>query len=352
MNYKPRLDGLRCVAIMMVLLGHFLYFVGATSCSIYGVNLFFVLSGYLITSILLKQKEKRISESYKNFIGRRALRIFPVYYLIITFYILIDAGDIQADWPYLYSYTYNFHVSNIQDWENNLYAPYWSLSVEEQFYIFFPFVILSLNKRPKWQLIVLFFVAGIALSERIFRLTGIHHYVNLVTNMWPLAIGAIGAWFSYNNKLNKRFFTSFWVEVFMLLCLCIAIRNGETLAGFIVYPLINVYLVVKASAFSFGIKPVDKLLTHKWGIFIGKISYGIYLFHILILHAFTDYLFAPVWSKIPFDKMGFFSKLQYNATLIRFPFVTLLTILMAYLSFRFIEAPILKLKDKYFLNGS
>jgi peptidoglycan/LPS O-acetylase OafA/YrhL len=322
-----------------------------TDSGVYGVNLFFVLSGYLITSILLNQKGKTISAAYKNFIGRRALRIFPIYYLIVTFYILINAGDIKTDWPYLFSYTYNFHVSTIQGWEHNLYSPYWSLSVEEQFYIFFPFVILCLNKWPKWQLFVLFLIVGIALTERILGLTGVHHYVNLVTNMWPLAIGAIGAWCARNSIFNTRFFTSAWVEVFMLAGLVYVFRYTSILTGFIVYPLINVYLVIKCSAFSFQIKPIDKLLTHKWSLFVGKISYGIYLYHILILHSFNDYIFNPLWSKIPFDSLGYFSKLQYNATLIKFPFICTLTIFIAYLSFRFIESPMLKLKDRYFLNG-
>lgn len=336
---------------MMVLLGHFLYFIAGTSSGIYGVNLFFVLSGFLITSILLNQKAKSILGAYKNFIGRRALRIFPIFYLIITFYLLINSGDINADWPYLYSYTYNFFVSGIQDWEHNVYAPYWSLSVEEQFYIFFPFVILGLNKKPKWQLAVLTLILTISLTERMLKLTGVHHYVNLVTNMWPLTIGAVAAWFAHHNKLNSRFFSSTWVEVLMFLSLCVVLRYGELLIGFIMFPLVNVYMVIKAYAFNFVVKPIDKLLQHRWIIFVGKISYGVYLYHILVLHFFNDYVFIPVWSKIPFDSMRYFSKIQFNATLIRFPFVIFITIFIAYLSFRFIESPILKLKDKYFLNG-
>jgi peptidoglycan/LPS O-acetylase OafA/YrhL len=95
------------------------------------------------------------------------------------------------------------------------------------------------------------------------------------------------------------------------------------------------------------IKPLDKLLTRKWVLFIGRISYGIYIYHILVLHLFNEYVFWPIWNKIDFDKLGYFSRLEYNETLIKFPFITGLTIGIAYLSFRYIESPILKFKHTY-----
>lgn len=348
MEYKPKLDSLRGIAVMMVLIGHFLYFVGGASPGIYGVNLFFVLSGFLITTILLNEKGSCVKNSYLKFLGRRALRIFPVYYLVIFFYISISAGDIKHDWLYLYSYTYNFHVSGVKGWEHNMYSPYWSLSVEEQFYLFFPFIILFSNHKPKLQLGVLFAIIGIALTERIFRLTGIHQYVNLVPNMWALGIGALGAWFRHHNKLSRVFFESTWVEICMFVCLIVVFSSGEKLSGFLIYPILNVYFVIKASCYRFSVKPLDEILMNRRAAFIGRISYGIYLYHIMVFHLFTDYLFQPVWDRIPFYSFGYLSKLQYNATLIKFPFVTLLTILLAYLSFRYIESPILKLKDRYF----
>lgn len=350
MKYRPRLDGLRCIAILMVLLGHFLYFLGGTNSGIYGVNLFFVLSGFLITSILLTEKGNKFSVSYKKFIGRRALRIFPVYYLIVLFYVLIKVDGIALDWPYLLTYTYNFKVSGMADWEQYLYAPYWSLSVEEQFYLFFPFVILLLNKQHKLQLIVFLLIVLIAFSERIFHFTNIHRYVNIITNMGALTIGAIGAWFVKYSRLDKRIFNSILVEISVLLLFALTFRQGENIIGFIFYPLINIYLVIKASVFSFKIKPIDKFLTNKWSILIGRISYGIYLYHIMVRHFFDLYIFKPLWSMIPFESLGYFSKLQYNESLIKFPFIALLTVLIAFLSFRFIEAPFLKLKDKYFRN--
>jgi len=348
MLYKPRLDGLRCIAILMVLLGHFLYFFAGTNSGIYGVNLFFVLSGFLITSILLSDKSATFGQAYKKFIARRALRIFPVYYLIILFYILVSAQGIKEDWPYLISYTYNFHVSGINDWEHHLYSPYWSLSVEEQFYLFFPFVVLLLNKYPKTQITIFFFFVSLAISERIFRFTHVHHYVNLLTNMYALTTGAIGAWCAKHKRLNDWFFNSLIAEINMLVIFFVIFWQGENMIGYIFYPLVNIYFVIKGASFSFKIKPVDKFLLSKWTIFIGRISYGIYLYHIMVKYFFDEYIFQPIWSHIPFAQLGYFSKLQYNETAIKFPFLLLITVLIAAMSYRFIEQPFLKLKDQYF----
>ncbi len=351
MNYKPRLDGLRCIAILMVLLGHFLYFVGGEYSGVYGVNLFFVLSGFLITSILLSERGKNFSDSYRKFIGRRVLRIFPLYYLIVLFLICLKVEGITQDWPYLATYTYNFKVSGIQDWEHHLYAPYWSLSVEEQFYLFFPFVVLLLNRFPKVQLFVFFFIVIIAFIERIFNFTHIHHYVNLITNMGALTIGAIGAWFTKNNELNNSFFKSGLIEIAMLILLIISFNLSSGIITFFVFPLVNIYLVIKSTSFSFYISPLEKFLASKPAIFIGRISYGIYVYHIIVMHYFDLLIFKPIWNNISFEKLGYFSKLQYNETLIKFPFILLLTIFVAYLSFKFIESPFLKLKDIYFKSS-
>lgn len=347
MKYKPRLDGLRCIAVLMVLVGHFLYFVAGTNSGIFGVNLFFVLSGFLITSILLSDRSASFRQSYKNFIVRRALRIFPIYYLIVIFFILINAEGIKADWPYLLTYTYNFHVSGSHGWEYHLYSAYWSLSVEEQFYLFFPFVVLFFKKYPNILLFTFFTFIIVALSERIFHFTHIHPYVNLITNMAALTTGAIAAWFFKHQKLNDRFFNSIFVEITMLLIFLLVFLQGENMIGFIFYPFVNVYFVIKAAAFSFRIKPIDKSLLSRPAIFIGRISYGIYLYHIMVRYFFDTYIFDPLWNRIPFSQLGYFSKIQYNKALIEFPILLFLVIVISYLSFRFIEMPFLKLKDKY-----
>ncbi len=355
MNYKPRLDGLRCVAIVMVLLGHFLYFVGGVNTGIYGVNLFFVLSGFLITSILLSEKEKSFGMAYKKFISRRALRIFPLYYLAIVILIIWQVDNIQSNWPYLATYTYNFRVGNMSHADRALangyrYGPYWSLSVEEQFYLFFPFIVLLLNKRKRWLLVILILFVISGFLQKFYNIFSMetHPYENLVTNMSALSVGALGALCMRQDWLNKKLFNSIFVEAFLLLSLAFMLQSKNEWVIFCGFPLVNLYLVIKGAVFSFKISAVDKFLANKRSIFIGRISYGIYIYHLMVMHLFNEYIFNPLWNWIPFESMGVFSKLKYNATLIKFPFVTSLVIFIAYLSFRYFELPILKLKDKYF----
>jgi peptidoglycan/LPS O-acetylase OafA/YrhL len=94
-HYKSRIDGLRFVAIFMVLLEHFAMFIGRPiSAGFYGVNLFFVISGFLITLILLNDK-RVVKDAYLNFLGRRAMRIFPIYYLTIFILYILQAPNIN-----------------------------------------------------------------------------------------------------------------------------------------------------------------------------------------------------------------------------------------------------------------
>ncbi|MGN6533830.1 MAG: acyltransferase family protein [Ginsengibacter sp.] len=350
MNYKPRLDGLRFVAIMMVMLEHFVYFLGSkVSGGFYGVNLFFVLSGYLITCILLADESKRFKEAYTRFLLRRILRIFPVYYLAILFLFMINAEGIYENLQYLLTYTYNYKLGESKQW-NTLYSPYWSLSVEEQFYILFPVVVLLCRRHSKvlFSLFIAIIIAGY--SQIYFNVFNIekYNYVGLPTNMSFLALGAIGALFTKKEYLSEKFFSSRYIEitVFVVLIFSLIYRNWHFKE--LLLPLLNLYLVIKASSFSFKIKVLDKFLTSRKVIYVGRISYGIYLYHLLIGYLITTYLFDPIWFKIPFNSFGILSKLQYNAWIVKFPIVVLATILIASLSFHCIERPILRFKDKFF----
>src|SRR5687768_13017462 len=102
LSYKPRLDGLRCLAIGSVMVFHYIFWLGVPlSAGYYGVNLFFVLSGFLITNILIKEGTEPFGTRYVNFIGRRALRIFPVYYLTLLILYICNAPHIHERMPYL-----------------------------------------------------------------------------------------------------------------------------------------------------------------------------------------------------------------------------------------------------------
>src|SRR5262249_7626528 len=123
-------------------------------CGWIGVQLFFVLSGFLITSILIEAREKFALGGYlKQFYIKRILRIFPIYYLYLAalaclFFALRTPASLPADLPYLLTYVYNYRRATEQVTKSMMYVHLWSLSIEEQFYLFWPFVVFFLSK--KW----------------------------------------------------------------------------------------------------------------------------------------------------------------------------------------------------------
>ncbi len=158
------LDGLRAVAFLLVFLFHCKYLAGGWV----GMQLFFVLSGFLITGILVRQRESEGSARgfFFNFYGRRVLRIFPVYhaYLLLAGLVIGVLGDFLqlrpdrfVDYgeqlPYALTYVYDFYHASSAYEHSHLLTPFWSLSVEEQFYLLWPLLIhLTPPKRVKTML--------------------------------------------------------------------------------------------------------------------------------------------------------------------------------------------------------
>ena len=172
----PGLDGLRGVAILMVVVLHFTFLLTrdyrrfaplyAARLGFIGVDLFFVLSGFLITGILLDSKDS--PRYFRNFYARRFLRIFPPWYLFLVFVFFVAprialgvAGGSIARWWY-FSYLTNFAL--VRYGEGNAFADIgWSLAIEEQFYLVWPAVVLLLSGRRLRRLCVTIVVAAIAL---------------------------------------------------------------------------------------------------------------------------------------------------------------------------------------------
>src|SRR4029077_8518462 len=188
-GHLPALDGMRGLAVMMVLVFHFVgqmlptnalerAIVGVTKHGLLGVDLFFVLSGFLITGLLYEAHDK--PNYLRNFYMRRVLRIFPLYYgvLALVFFVaplippllgptLDYLLDRQA-WAWLYGI--NVYLAGHEEWSFSYLNHFWSLSVEEHFYLVWPFVVLLLARWPRALIAV---SLAISLGAMLARVVGI-----------------------------------------------------------------------------------------------------------------------------------------------------------------------------------
>ncbi len=353
MKYNKQLDGLRFIAIFLVLIEHFATVISRfISAGYFGVDLFFVISGFLITSILLKSKESFLI-SYKKFIGRRTLRIFPVYYLTILILFIVGYEYVHRYLIYVLTYTYNYawvyyHIPT------NAINHFWSLCVEEQFYLFWPFVILGLrNNLQILKIIVLglVLVCSLQLWFNIFPSVTPYNIVGLFPRANSLGIGALGAILYKENKIPVKILEHKWLEVLTIAILVFFLATSFNLK-YVVCPILSLFLILKTTHHGFSLTFLNNFLKNKWVVYIGSISYGLYVFHWPLEFYMDKYVFDPLlWDRINFAALGVFEKIRYHSYLIKLPLYSFIAIIMAHLSHKYFEKPILSLKDKYFKYG-
>jgi peptidoglycan/LPS O-acetylase OafA/YrhL len=296
-GFMPQLDGLRAIAVILVLIDHWLprELYGRLPLGAYGVNLFFVLSGFLITGILLESRGKAESagssrgSSLRVFYIRRALRIVPAFYLVLILMTAADIPPLRESFAWHAAYLTNFFYF-LQGRFYGAATHFWSLSVEEQFYLLWPCVVLFVPRRA------LPWVMGAAIATGpLFRLGWIawgpkvHSTQTLLTpsSLDALGLGSLLAWivrkgegFDAARRLTRG-------ALLVGLPLLAVVQAAER-AGFLprqaaqleytAAALIWVWLVARAAEGFRGW--FGALLQRKTIMFVGKISYGIYLIHV------------------------------------------------------------------------
>jgi len=296
MKYIKQLDSLRAIAVIMVIISHWI-----SSTSIInripngsiGVTIFFVLSGFLISKILFDQRNNaellNIPKStlVKNFYVRRSLRIFPIYYLTIfmlLFFSISTGSNFQFNFVYFLTYTSNFYFFKIQAWDE-MASHLWSLAVEEQFYLIWPLIILFIKKKYFPHVITIFILVGV-LSQLLMseiKMIGLLTF----TCFDAFGLGALLAWMItyFKDKLYK-FYTS--ISIFAAISTFLftfglfqhkwTVIPLRTIVSIITLWIIT-YIIINRETNSIKLKFI---LNNRVLIFLGKISYGLYLYHNLI----------------------------------------------------------------------
>lgn len=350
LKHIKQLDGLRFIAIFLVLLQHFAFFIGnKLNAGYYGVDLFFVISGFLITTILYRSKES-FWPSYKKFLGRRTLRIFPVYYATIIILYFLDFPNVKEYILYLLTYTHNFAIVYF-DIPTSHSTHFWSLSVEEQFYLFWPFLILGLRFKMRILKAIIIILIVLCAAQVMFKLVDFitpYNYYGLIPRAYSLALGGLGALWFAQGKIPLSILKMKWLEPVMIGLLLVLLITQPTIK-LVLLPIISLYLILKTAYQGFSFNFINRFLSNDKIVYIGAISYGIYVFHLPLAYYLTTYVFDPyIWKRIDFSVLGPLAKIEFHSWVVKFPLYSAISVLLAHLSFKYFEKPILGLKDKLF----
>lgn len=337
-SYYPSLDGFRGIAILNVLIGHSVGDFRLIHSGGFGVSIFFVISGFLITTLLLKEKERTGTISLRKFYIRRFLRIFPVAYLYLIVMVLFNflfSLKIPVA-AFLSAALYLQNTTMITDYI--LYVGhYWSLSVEEQFYLLFPFL---LKRSGKLYLVIiavaLFFIPIISYSDlhHLWHNKVLHHIAEILGFMPGILIGALFAVLFYLNLLRisevvtGKYKSFLCFLVFLLAGYCfnnhpmhLPTSGMQMFSNVLIALLILVSLQKDDSVFY-------RAVTNPYLIYIGTLSYSIYIWQ----QMFT--LDGPPWKGMFFLS----DSMVLNLILLG---------IISWVSYHFYEKNFLKLKTRF-----
>lgn len=358
-TWFPALDGLRCLAVLMVIFGHWLpiepyivffrvYLPGT------GVNLFFVLSGFLITRILLVQKlDQGVTgwPLFRSFYARRVLRIFPLYFTILGLGLLLAIPMAREAGLRLATFTLNIPKADLSFQPADLFNHFWSLCAEEQYYLFFPLLLIIVPARYLRALFIIMFLAG-PLSRLLIFTTGYSTYtMEWAANNFTIscfdcfAAGSLLAWyFCYRHeqmaKLVKQPITGIVVVLLFAVLSLLKINNEGS-----IWP--NLFLRTATSLFScwliaFLLIPdkkgfIQQAASYRWVVYIGKISYGIY-----VIHHFMPWLVK---------QLGWYHPDFHYSIVVYALLYAVMTFTLASLSWLMLERPVMNLKAKFGYRG-
>lgn len=350
-KYIPEFDGLRGLAVLSVIALHIslylpaLHFASFVSCGWVGVDLFFVISGFLITGILLSTREK--AGYFRRFYARRVVRIFPLYYavLFVTFCVLpvampaIRESVFQKNPPWLVQVMY---LQNFWPQQKGSLSITWSLAIEEQFYLLWPLIVYYCGKRTLQRILV-----GILLVSPILRMAiawlqlPLNAYRITPTRLDGLAAGSLLAlWISSAEGAEGtvRSIAPWIAGGAALAFAAVQFTSAAGVLGFSLLAICFAAVLALVLANVEATKPWSRLLRTRALRFTGKISYGLYLLHIL---AFDLVAKSGLARRLPATGSVVVNDLLRGALMLCSAFA------IASLSWYAFESPLLSLKSRF-----
>jgi peptidoglycan/LPS O-acetylase OafA/YrhL len=350
-------DGLRAIAVLMVFFQHRL-FGDAGEIGHLGVWIFFALSGFLIIGILSAQRTRietaggRFGAELRRFLLRRTLRIFPIYYLmLVVMSVLMACGiaspELASGMPYHFAYLSNIWIGSVLHFWPGRYSHLWSLAIEEQFYLVFAPLLLLLAARRHRAVCWVIVAAGLValLAMRAAHWQEITIYTHPLTNFWLLALGGIGGLTIARRQSALRARLGHGATLFglslALVGLCASEPMWSRLDNPLLFTTISALYGMCIAALVCSVAccrnaVVIGLLETGWLAGLGRISYGFYLYHNLI----------PDLTRNRHAAALFGGTVPWWAHAIGIVASFAISIVMAMLSWRLIEAPILRLKTR------
>ena len=324
------IQGLRALAAILVLIYHAKFVAGG----FIGVDLFYVISGFLITGLIVKELEVTGKLDLKNFYQRRIKRLLPTsaFVLIITAatsLILLPpiyrdnlGTDIIAVALYISNYTFAWWQNDYQNLDAlpSPFLHYWSLAVEEQFYLIWPILIIFLAKRGvNWirNGVIAIFISSLLLSIIQTQISPIWAFYSLSTRAWQLAAGALIIFIS-NTRIKHQGFT--WLGVIAIGLAALIFNENTAYPGYLaLLPVVGSVLLI-ASIGSWP-KVLTKSFNNPAAQWLGEISYPLYLWHWPIL------VLPSVW-------------LGQSLTVFQRILCLVVTVVFAHLTSKYIEQPL------------
>ena len=369
-SYLIQLDGIRFIAVALVLFDHWTVkhinfpvdMLGAL-----GVTIFFVLSGFLITRILLSSKDKLSSQPnrglgkyLKTFYIRRSIRIFPVYYLTLLVLALVNEPPVRQKFAWLAFYGTNIYIAMYHTWLGTV-DHLWSLAVEEQVYLLLPLLLFVVPRRHIPLTTLCMIVGSVGLRYVLHRSESpwFIGYVSTPTCLDSFGLGALMAygWLYQRDWFVRVFQSSVWIWLGLLGFILVGVLNNwiaiDSSRGYhnimsevwerLAASLFGFFLIGR-TVLGFG-GLMQWVLEHPVSQYLGRISYGLYLYHNFVFNAYhtqPTHITVRAWSWLT-DLLPFLN----SAYFFQFLFFLSLTVGLATVSWFLIEKPINTLKDKF-----